>query len=131
MSEKIKTCPICNGDSITMIARADMNPFKHGIECSNTDCPAPLRTKLFRTFNEAIAAWNTRAAPLMKKWEWMSDNNGSFRFTRTLTAAEIITTAEGFHAYVNGRDCGFHKCLEAAKKACFDFVVEKVSSWYE
>lgn len=58
----LKPCPFCGAFAQVLdFERLDGSCF-YEIQCSGKNCVANPRTKGFRTFEEAIEAWNTRAA---------------------------------------------------------------------
>jgi len=72
MIDALIPCPICGG-------AADFFEYDSGYRfyasCKNEGCPVLITTKTIRPGHndksDAVTAWNTRAAPLMKPWVWV------------------------------------------------------------
>lgn len=72
----LKNCPFCGGEaSIDRWDQPDLwgqptGILRYVIECDNA-CGIQACTSSSESLSEVTAAWNTRAAPTMKPWEWV------------------------------------------------------------
>lgn len=61
MREKLKPCPFCGGNKLTVSRYFGLNCYT--VRCINEDCGMKVVTDFAKTKKEAIELWNTRPNP--------------------------------------------------------------------
>lgn len=83
--------------------------------------------------DEAITAWNTRAAPTMKPWVWRESEYhvpGTTFICRVFMSAQVTSLSNGqWKAFIDGRSIGYHASKELAQAACVAYVDGKLKEW--
>ncbi len=54
--DDLRECPFCGGEAVL-----DNQSFHYKVGCDNLDCPVLPATNWFKTIEEAITEWDTRA----------------------------------------------------------------------
>lgn len=75
MSEKLKPCPFCGGDKVSLVETEDFENANKGlsswhVSCKYNNCHGSIFSLYvwqFRSRTQAVKAWNTRATPTFTK----------------------------------------------------------------
>ena len=135
MSE-LKPCPFCGGGDIEFIRGTHRVSTKY--TCDNCGCALESGETW-----QAPAAWNTRAAPTMKPWEWVAiELRYGTSATYTCNGFTIVNDdCHGWLAWMNGKDGTrfdldnknghdyWHDSESDAQAACVAYVERKLKEW--
>ena len=87
MDADLKRCPFCGSEPVGSGWNADY--FTARVHCGNCEARGPV----FDSHQQAIDAWNTRAAPKVKPLEWHELGDQ----WNTVTCGRIQITQRGVH----------------------------------
>lgn len=130
MSELIASCPFCGSAGVLEPDGIDGfygdGDAEQAVECLSCDAWAP-----------SIEAWNTRAAPTMRAWEWAAMlPHDNYKVRYTCNGFEIRNDkAYGWSAHFgtlwlsnkDGED--EHATQAEAQAACVAYVESKLKEW--
>ncbi len=132
---KLKPCPWCGSDGrISKAERSAIGGFFGECANSDDDCCVQPETGWYNTEAEAITAWNTRAAPTMKAWEWVESNaHGPAWKCDTFKALTYLAAGE-WHVYIDLIFVGsvvasVQDAPELAKAIGVAYVERKLKEW--
>ena len=129
----LKPCPFCGGESSCAFTKQlySTDKIRRYPKCNNKECP--VKTS-YVTAATAIAAWNTRAAPTMKAWEWVESNaHGPAWKCDTFKALTYLAAGE-WHVYIDLIFVGsvvasVQDAPELAKAIGVAYVERKLKEW--
>ena len=113
------------------------------VRCMSDECKIPSVGINYCEEAEAITAWNTRAAPTMKAWEWVAiELLYGTSATYTCNGFTIVNDdCHGWLAWMNGKDGTrfdldnknghdyWHDSEADAKATCVAYVEGKLKEW--
>jgi len=122
MNDALIPCPFCGSDVIGVTLP------NFDIECKNLKCSLKLS---YVTMADAIATWNTRAAPTMREWHWVAFGNHTL-VEKTFNT-QVIWTGLKWQAYMGigfsiEIGLGYATC-ELAQSACVAYIKDKLKEW--
>lgn len=125
---KLKPCPFCGGSAAKATFATCVS-----IQCLSDVC-LPNVGVYYVDEAEAITAWNTRAAPPMKAWEWVESNaHGPAWKCDTFKALTYLAAGE-WHVYIDLIFVGsvvasVQDAPELAKAIGVAYVERKLKEW--
>ena len=141
----LKNCPFCGGVAEIEEWQGGSSRTNYLVECANAggDCPMAVCSGSYDNRDEAITAWNTRAAPTMKPWVWKdAEPRYGSSVTMFCNSFMIINDdRDGWLACLNGENGScirldnknghdyWHDSKEDAQVACVAYVEGKLKEW--
>ena len=131
----LKNCPFCGGVAEIEEWQGGSSRTNYLVECANAggDCPMAVCSGSYDNRDEAITAWNTRAAPTMKPWVWDESNSHGQAWKceafKALVNKDDYGTCWASVGNDDLVDLGRHKTPELAKAACVAYVDGKLKEW--